>query len=65
MWNHTQATGLISYIVKLLDGMTWQCHHDQLKSCLEQITHPNQPPIYDSIPKALVTAPSTSQQSSI
>ena len=60
MWNNT-----VSYIVKLPNGMTWRRYQDQLKSCSEQITQPNQPPIHDSISEALLTAPSTRQQSSL
>ena len=56
-----KPTGPVFYIVKLPDGMTWRHHQSQLKSCSEQITHPNQPPIHDSI----LTAPSTCQLSSL
>ena len=60
-----KPTGPVSYIVKLPNGMTWRCHQDQLKSCSELITQPNQPPIPNSVPEALLTAPSTRRQSSL
>ena len=46
-----KPTGPVSYIVKLPSGTTWRRHQDQLKSCSELITQPNQPPIHNSIPE--------------
>ena len=59
-WTHgtiLKPTGPVSYIVKLPNGITWRRHQDQLKSCSEQMTPPNQPPTHNSIPEALLTAP--------
>ena len=33
-----RSTGPVSYIVKLLNGLTWRRHQDQLKSCLDPKT---------------------------
>ena len=47
-----------SYIIKMPDGSTCQCHHDQLKSCQEQVTTPSQQ-LSDTVPPDLLTVPST------
>jgi len=33
-----RSTGPVSYIVKLLNGLMWRRHQDQLKSCVEPKT---------------------------
>jgi len=53
-----KSTGPLSYIVKLPNGTTWQCHQDHLKHCREQLTTPTEQ-LPDTVPADLLVVPST------